>query len=251
MRWRRGRWSGVLTRARGSGSRRWQPVAAGAAVVAIISLSWQFMDEAPAVPPPPQITLSGTVLHARSVCDGGATSAFTPDRISVADVVRRAPVLALARDGYNVPGVPPLTDTGKTEFAWDRPPGIMPGSAHGNVLLNAHTWPWSSAPALGNLMLERLHVGGRIVVFGEAGGAPAHLCYEVTRKVSILAEQRYPEYWVTDGPPQIAIMVCSGVRRGPGDWAERTVWFASPVQSDPSSPDSAPREAPVLLRNGA
>jgi hypothetical protein len=24
-------------------------------------------------------------------------------------------------------------------------------------------------------------------------------------------------------------MVCSGVRRGPGDWAERTVWFASPV----------------------
>lgn len=101
-----------------------------------------------------------TTLKAPSVCDDGATSPFTPRPISVADVVRRAPVLALSRDANDVPGVPPLSEAGKSEFAGDRPPGIMPGPAQGNVLPNAHTWPWHSAPALGNLMLRHLHVGG-------------------------------------------------------------------------------------------
>jgi len=226
-----GRVRGAVDRARGRDSRAWRHVAVGAAVVGIVASGWQVghLPRTEAEPVVAQAVLAGTTLHARSVCDGGATSAFTPRQITVQDVVRRAPVLALARDGNNVPGVPPLSEAGKHEFAWDRPPGILPGSAQGNVLLNAHTWPWTSAPALGNLMLQRLHVGDRIVLFGMANGEPAHLCYEVTKRVSIQAEQRYPEYWVTDGPPQVAIMVCSGVRRGPGDWAERTVWFASPV----------------------
>lgn len=220
-------------RARSHPSRIWQPVAIAAAVVALISASWQVThwpsaEAAPVVVP--QQTLAGTTLKARSVCDNGATGPFTPREISVAGVVRRAPVLALGRDADNVPGVPPLSEAGKDEFAWDRPPGIMPGSAQGNVLLNAHTWPWDSAPALGNLMLQHLRVGGQVMLVGSApDGSPTHLCYQVTREVSIPAEQRYPEYWVTDGPPQIAIMVCSGVRRGPGDWARRTVWFASPT----------------------
>ena len=37
-----------------------------------------------------------------------------------------------------------------------------------------------------------------------------------------------PRYSVTDGPPQLAIVVCSGRRLGPGVWTKRTVWFASP-----------------------
>ncbi len=216
-------------RARGSESKGWRHVAVGAAVVGIVAAGWQ-VGHVPAQAPAPvvaQAVLAGTTLHARSVCDNGATAPFTPEQITVPGVVRRAPVLALARDAYNVPGVPPLSEAGKREFAWDRPPGILPGSAQGNVLLNAHTWPWGSAPALGNLMLQHTEVGDRIVLIGRG----AHLCYEVTKKVSIPADQKYPEYWVTDGPPQIAIMVCSGVRRGPGDWAERTVWFASPVLS--------------------
>jgi len=226
-----GRTREAIARARGRRSNGWRYVAVGAATVAIISAGWQ-VGHLPQHSPKPvvaQAVLVGTTLQARSICASGATTSFTPDQITVDGVVRRAPVLALARDGNNVPGVPPLSEAGKHEFAWDRPPGILPGSAHGNVLLNAHTWPWTSAPALGNLMLKRLHVGDRIVLFGSDDSGPAHLCYQVTKQVSILAEQRYPEYWVTDGPPQIAIMVCSGVRRGPGDWAERTVWFASPV----------------------
>jgi len=226
-----------FARARRRGSRVWQPVAVAAAVVGLVSASWQLADRPQPKPVVAQIVLDGTTLHARSVCDGGATSPFTPKQISVVDVVQKAPVLALARDANNVPGVPPLSEAGKAEFAWDRPPGILPGSAQGNVLLNAHTWPWTSAPALGNLMLEHLRVGGRIVLYGaDSSGTAAHLCYEVTRKVSILAEQKYPDYWVTDGPPQIAIMVCSGVRRGPGDWARRTVWFASPVADESTAP---------------
>jgi hypothetical protein len=226
---------GAIDRARGRDSRAWRHVAVAAAVVGIVAAGWQVghLPSTEAEPAVAQAVLAGTTLQARSICDGGATSPFTPTRISVQDVVRKAPVLALARDGNNVPGVPPLSEAGKHEFAWDRPPGILPGSAQGNVLLNAHTWPWTSAPALGNLMLEHLRVGDRIVLFGTTNtGTRAHLCYQVTKQVSIPAEQRYADYWVTDGPPQVAIMVCSGVRRGPGDWAERTVWFASPVTEE-------------------
>jgi len=205
----------------------WRPVAVVALVVGVISTGWQLLDEpgTAAPPPPTQAVLAGAVIKPKPLCATSATEPFTPTRITVDGVVRRAPVLALARDGANVPGVPPLTEAGKHEFAWDRPPGILPGSERGNVLLNAHTWPWSSAPALGNLMLNTLRRGDRIVLWGEH----AHLCYRVTKQVTIRAEQVYPEYYDSAGKPQIAIMVCSGVRRGPGDWADRTVWFASPT----------------------
>lgn len=204
----------------------WRPVAVVALVVGVISTGWQLLnDPGAAAPPPAQAVLDGAVIKPRPLCADGATGAFIPTRITVEGVVRRAPVLALARDGYDVPGVPPLTEAGKHEFAWDRPPGVMPGSDRGNVLLNAHTWPWTSAPALGNLMLDHLRPGDRIVLWG----ARAHLCYRVTKQVTIRAEQVYPEYYDSTGKSQVAIMVCSGVRRGPGDWADRTVWFAAPV----------------------
>jgi hypothetical protein len=34
----------------------------------------------------------------------------------------------------------------------------------------------------------------------------------------------------TEGPPQAVIIVCSGVRTGPGHWTQRTLWFARPVE---------------------
>lgn len=223
--------STLRSRLRAAADRWWRTVAVAALVVGMLGVVWQVVEPAPeavaATPHPTrQLVLEGAVIKPRPLCETGATEPFTPTRISVEGVVRKAPVLALPRDGNNVPGVAPLTEAGKHEFAWDRPPGVMPGSAKGNVLLNAHTWPWSSAPALGNLMLDDLRTGDRIVLYG----AHTHLCYRVTRQVTIRAEQRYADYYDTEGKPQVAIMVCSGVRRGPGDWADRTVWFASPVR---------------------
>jgi len=107
-------------------------------------------------------------------------------------------------------------------FAWDREQGIRPGDPAGNVLLNAHTWPDGSA--LGNHLLAGLHRGDRIVV----NGVTERLCYRVTERVEVLAERGLPRYYATDGAPQLAIVVCSGRRLGPGEWEKRTVWFASP-----------------------
>lgn len=124
-----------------------------------------------------------------------------------------------------------MTTTGEHEFAWDKAPeGISPGSAQGNTLLNAHTVPWTQAPALGNLMIRRLQRGDLIVV----RGAKASQCYRVTKRVEVPAKDPYPAYYDPSGPPQIAIIVCSGVRLGPGEWLSRTIWFASPFMTSPS-----------------
>jgi len=155
-------------------------------------------------------------------CDHPAAGAFSPSRISIPQVTGGAPVLALGYDARGVPGVPPLTSEGKTEFAWV--PEIRPGSDSGNVLLNAHTWP--DGTALGNHLLAGLQTGSRIVVHGQQGEA---LCYRVTDRVEVAATASVPAYFATDGPPQLAIIVCSGIRRGPGDWTERTIWYASPL----------------------
>jgi len=37
-------------------------------------------------------------------------------------------------------------------------------------------------------------------------------------------------YYNSTGQPQLAIIVCSGQRLGPGVWTRRTLWFASPVR---------------------
>jgi hypothetical protein len=153
-------------------------------------------------------------------CAGGTDAEFRPASITVPGVVRRAEVLALPRDDRNVPGVPPLSD--KASFAWDDG-GIRPGSAQGNVLMNTHTWPDGSAT--GNLLLEHLEVGDRIVLRGEG----EKLCYEITERIEVLAADGYPPYYDVDGPPQLALVVCSGERRGLNDWSHRTIWFAAPV----------------------
>lgn len=137
-------------------------------------------------------------------------------------VTRSASVVTPPRDANGVPGVPALTSGGQSVFAWDREQGVRPGDAAGNVLLNAHTWP--DGGALGNQLLAGLQRGDRIVVLG----SKARLCYRVTERVQVPAERRMPRYYSKDGPPQLAIVVCSGRRLAPGVWEKRTVWFASP-----------------------
>jgi len=156
----------------------------------------------------------------RGTCAEPATSPFTPTSVTIPHVIKDGQVLALPRDSRNVPGVPPTS--AKFTFAWDRP-GIKPGSERGNVLLNAHTWPDGSA--VGNVMLDKLHEGDRIIL----RGGRSELCYTVSERIEVLASKGYAPYYARDGLPQIALIVCSGKRLGPGEWTHRTIWFAGPT----------------------
>lgn len=202
-------------------------------VATVIALAWTLWPDARKIdravaadPVPAQEVRAGTLMHP-TVCGNPATRRFVPKQISVDGVTSRARVLALGRDGNNVPQAPPLSSIGKTEFAWDQPT-IKPGAPKGNVLINAHTWPDDSA--LGNHLLDHLNVGDRIVVHGTY----AELCYKVTKRVVIEAAYGSAEYYVQDGPPQLALIVCSPPRLGPGNWKNRTIWYASPIYPDES-----------------
>ena len=93
--------------------------------------------------------------------------------------------------------------------------------------LTAHTYPrdGARAPALGNLLLARLHTGAPLEVSGAGGG---RLCYRVVRRVQVPARDSLSGFYSTTGPARLAILVCSGTRRGPGDWTHRTIWYAVP-----------------------
>lgn len=194
----------------------------------VIALAWTLWPDATKVDkaevdpaPAAQQVVAGTRLHP-TVCGNPAKKPFVPKQISVAGVTSKAQVLALPRDGNNVPQAPPISNSGKTQFAWDRPT-IKPGEKKGNVLINAHTWP--DGTALGNHLLEHLDVGDRIVVHGKY----EELCYQVTKRTVIEAAKGSFEYYVQDGPPQLALIVCSAPRLGPGNWKNRTIWYASPI----------------------
>jgi hypothetical protein len=182
---------------------------------------------AEAAPPPgPQSMRASTVLRAKPKPKPRCTAqaaAFDPVSISVVGVIRRAAVISPPRDANGIPGTPTLNNAGKNVFAWDREQGVRPGDARGNVLLNTHTWP--QGRALGNKLLDGLHHHGRIVVHGTGRSL---LCYRVTKRVVVPADQPYWDYYARNGRPQIAIVVCSGPRLGPRNWLNRTVWFASP-----------------------
>lgn len=200
-------------------------IAALAALIAVVVLvAWLLRpDDKPAKPVAVPTPIAVSTVPKPAYCQQSPAKPFTPTRIDVAHVADAIPVLALARDGADVPSVPPLTNYGKTVFAWDKPPGLKPGSASGNVLLNAHTWPDGSA--LGNRLLAKLKVDDQIIVKGKT----SHLCYRVTKRIEVTASEGYPPYYADSGKPQIAIIVCSGTRLGPGNWTKRTIWFAAPA----------------------
>lgn len=152
-------------------------------------------------------------------CDGGATKPFTPTSADIEDVAEGLPVQPLARDG-EVPGVPPTSAT--HTVALDAP-GPQPGSPRGLVRLNAHTWP--NGAALGNAMLARFDVGDVLIL----RNGSAKVCYRVTKRVEVDGDSTYDPFYALDGPSEFAFIVCSGERRGPGDWAKRTIWFGEPI----------------------
>ncbi|GAA4724451.1 hypothetical protein GCM10023350_03510 [Nocardioides endophyticus] len=152
--------------------------------------------------------------------------AFTPKTIVIPGVVAATRVLALGRDRRGVPRTPPLTSRGKWQFAWDKASGNRPGGRWGVIRLNAHTYPASAGTALGNRLLARLRKGAVVRVAGSSG---QRLCYRVTKRVSLRAERSSVDYYDDGGRSRIAILVCSGKRRGPGDWSHRTIWYAVPT----------------------
>jgi hypothetical protein len=151
---------------------------------------------------------------------------FRPTSVTIPGTIRGARVLALGQDRYGTPRTPPLTNRGKWQFAWDRDSGIRPGERYGVVRLNAHTYPAFAGRALGNRLLASLYRGDRIVVAGPNG---QRLCYRVTKRVRVRAGGSLHGYYSASGPSRLAILVCSGKRRGPGNWSHRTIWFAKPV----------------------
>src|SRR3569832_1731787 len=74
-----------------------------------------------------------------SVCANPARHPFSPTRAAVAKVGRSISVLAMAETAGGFPFLPPLTTSGKNDFACDRE-APKPGSAYGNVRFNARTY---------------------------------------------------------------------------------------------------------------
>lgn len=165
----------------------------------------------------------GSVAPAR--CAGVARS-FRPTRVRLPGRVAAVRVLARGRDRTGRSKPPPMTATGKQQFAWDR--SVRPGSAYGVVRLTAHTYPEWAGPALGNRLLRSLKVGDVLTVTGADG---EQLCYRVSQRRRTPADASVPAYYSSGGRPRLAILVCSGTRRGPGDWSHRTIWFAEPIPS--------------------
>jgi hypothetical protein len=174
----------------------------------------------------PAVAASGAHPAARTTTCGQVDKQFRPRKLSIPHVIGRTRILPLGRDRRGVPRPPPLTDKGKWELAWDKDSRIRPGSPHGVVRLTAHTYPRFAGVALGNRLLARLHTGARLSVSGPHG---EQLCYRVVKRVRVRATQSVPAYYTSTGPPRLAILVCSGKRRGPGDWSHRTIWFAAPT----------------------
>jgi len=174
--------------------------------------------------PAPGVVLTPRPRETDPCADPPADAPFTPVLARIDGVPGEVGVVGLPRDGAGTPGVPPLTAAGKHQLAWDAP-GIPPGSPAGNTLVNAHTFP--DGTALGNRLLATLVVGDRIALLGADG---EQLCYRVTERLEAPLETAPAgRYYATDGPPQLALIVCSGTRHGPADWSHRTIWFATPI----------------------
>jgi hypothetical protein len=166
---------------------------------------------------------------------GEVRRAFRPAALSIPGAVGSTRVLARGQDKHGIPRPPPLTRRGRWQLAWDKAAGVRPGDPRGVVRLTAHTYPrgGSQGPALGNLLLTRLRTGARLVVSGVDG---ERLCYRVARRVRVPASASLSGFYATTGSPRLAILVCSGKRRGPGDWSHRTVWYAVPEIATPEHP---------------
>jgi hypothetical protein len=184
------------------------------------------LTESPSSEPAKRVA-GGVVIKRRPYCESHAPRPMTPLRIAVEHVTRSAPVLALPRDGFGIPGVPPETSSGKLSFGWDAP-GLRPGVRRGNAIMTAHTWPDGSA--MGNFLLARLQEGDRVTVYGPG---KEQLCYRVFDRLQVPFNSAGERFYDTDGPHDLVFIVCSGTRLGPGNWTNRTIWYSRLIRQRP------------------
>jgi hypothetical protein len=171
---------------------------------------------------------------------------FVPTRAQLPSLGRTVRVIQVKRTSSGAVGAAPVTDAGKRVIAMD--PRTKPGSRHGSVLLNGHTWPDGSA--IGNAMLQNLWKSDGIVLADKDGH---RACYVVSKRKSYPVHQ-VPERnaFRSSGPEQVVIVACSGKRTSPGHWTRRTLWYAKPLTPAPpppppsSSPPSAEPDSGVF-----
>ncbi|MGQ0463915.1 MAG: class F sortase [Sporichthyaceae bacterium] len=216
-----------MKRHRGHGALR--AVVAVASVAALVAGVGQPSARADLIPPIPGLPplpppLGPKPEEPKPRCST-ARQPFVPTSVGVSDV-GTVQVVAMNRGRDGIPGSPPTNNRGRGQMAFDLDSGIRPGDERGNALLNAHTFP--DGRALGNALLAELQEGDRVVVHGKGG----KFCYRVTDRVEVHESDRSARtrYYDRKGSPQIAIVVCSGKRLGPGNWTHRTMWFAKPVR---------------------
>jgi hypothetical protein len=198
---------------------RW-PVAIPGVVLLVLTVTaalfWQPREAAAG----PFQTAQLMPVHIPGPCENAAKHPFTPTTIDIEGVRKGLPVLAIGRAYSDVPGVPPVSATHTVAFD---APGPHPGAKRGLVRLNAHTWP--NGAALGNEMLAKFNVGDVL----RLRNGTTKLCYRITERVQVDGYATYDRFYELQGKPEVAFIVCSGKRLGPGNWNKRTVWWGKPV----------------------
>jgi hypothetical protein len=225
--------------------RRWGPMLVAFGLIGTGGTLWILDGEPTPAASPPNPVVSRTVPPVVVIPDGApvltrkpaavrsprasratSTKPFVPTAVAVSQVGARA-VQSLGRiqvgeNGFSLPDPEGLNSQ---VYAWDRE-GAQPGSGRGAVNLTAHTYP-PGQDALGNQLFDQLEVGDIV----DVRGTQQSLKYRVEERVEVSVAD-YPSARVLDevGAPYLTITICSGERRGPGDWTMRTVWFATPLK---------------------
>ncbi len=171
-------------------------------------------------------TATASVARAESkACSKNNAVPFVPVSVSIAGI-GKVSVVGRGRTKAGVPKSLPLTDSGKRKFAWDRG-GVMPGSLSRHVLLNAHVW--TDGSGIGDELNTSLK---RKMILKVRGAAGQVQCYQVKkRKIGPNGKRLAKIYYGNaTSKPRLAIVTCTGVRRGPGDWSKRSVWLAKPIR---------------------
>lgn len=193
---------------------RWRPLAAVIAAVMVMSI----VPLAVSIP-------ANAMVRQKAKCSHRNGTPFVP--VSVfSRGLGRVEVKALKPRRNGLPQTLPLTSAGKTKIAWDKP-SFRPGAATGHVLMSAHVWPDGSA--VGNRLNLTLKRGKIIKVMGAQGQVQ---CYRLSQRVVKKPSRRLAKSFYGDvhSAHRLVILTCTGVRRGPGDWSLRSLWFATPIR---------------------
>jgi hypothetical protein len=162
--------------------------------------------------------------YSKRKCSRLNDTPFVPIAIS-SPGLGRIVVKGLKPHPNGIPRTLPLNEAGKTQVAWDKP-SFRPGSPTGHVLMNAHVWPDGSS--VGSHLNDTFKRGKLVKVLGAKGQVQ---CYQLTKRIVKRPSRKLAKQYYGDinSKHRLAILTCSGVRRGPGDWSLRSVWLAKPV----------------------